>query len=140
MIDILEEYQNGYDAVVEVLSIELDVRRAEMSARVVLRAVNTNGATERWARISVRFSKIELVRLGHDWLQGGGAVLYDGGTLHWSVESATAVLNLDPGVAWKATGQGKPTEASTALLSGSCEIDVEELHADSKPVPGRSPV
>ncbi|MDP3232521.1 MAG: hypothetical protein Q8N26_07075 [Myxococcales bacterium] len=130
MTDILEQYQNGYDAVVEMLLIELDVPRAAMRASVVFRAVRVTRAREHWVRIQVRFSKLEVVRLGHEWLEGGGAILYDGGTLNWSEESATAVLNFDPGVAWRATGQQKPTEASSALLSGSCEITIEEIPAE----------
>jgi hypothetical protein len=125
MEDFLAEYENAYDGKVDLLEVGLNVEGAAIQARVVVRAAKWRlGVPAEWFRIGIVFSKIELVRIGQEWLEGGGCVLYDGARL-LNLGLGRAVLNLDPGAAWRATGVLKPEGESAALFVGQCELSIE---------------
>lgn len=127
MTDFLEDFNNGYDGVVEVLTIETDATDCVMRGRSVLRVVRGEGRSAEWFRIRLDFTDLETVQLNKGWLEGGGGVLYDGATLTSRPDSRIATLNLDPGVAWKLTGSLKPLRDSRALISGTCILVVTKL-------------
>lgn len=123
-LDLLSDYQHGYDGVVEALTVQLDRETTKLTARVVLKVVRIADGVERWFRVDIHFSEVEKVQLRPDWLGGGGAVLYDGAKLDWDAGSRRGRLNLDPGVAWAVGQPQKPEEASSALIVGDCDVEI----------------
>jgi hypothetical protein len=130
MNDLLDDFGNGYDGLLERLDVRLDVQRAVLTASVVLRVARWDANVPvQWVSLQLEFTSLERVRLRPDFLQGGGCVLYDGARLVRSEGSNRCTLNLDPGAAWKVTGRPKPDDESTALLVGECLVTVKELDA-----------
>jgi hypothetical protein len=119
--DLLGEFQNGYDGVLEEVSLTLNPRNDGVVVTAKLRAVKVNGSEETWYSIVVAFGVVSEVRIGSSWFVGGGAVLYDGGRLLQG-EDGSLVLDLDPGAAWAATGERNMNSDFLVVGLGKAEI------------------
>ncbi len=119
--DLLSDFQNGYDGVLEDFSLSLKPGNDGVVVSARLRAVKVNGSEETWYSVVVTFDIVSEVRVGSAWFVGGGAVLYDGGRLLRG-EDGSLVLDLDPGVAWAATGEKNVNSDFLVVGHGKVEI------------------
>ncbi|MCU0694950.1 MAG: hypothetical protein MUC96_00320 [Myxococcaceae bacterium] len=130
MKDLLDEFGNGFDGLVDRLEVRVERHRALLTASVVLHVARwESGLPVSWVALELEFTRLDSVTLRPDFLQGGGGVLYDGAMLVRSDDGNRFTLNLDPGTAWKATGRPKPEDQSSALLVGQCLWRMAELDA-----------
>lgn len=122
-MDILSEYQHGYDCVLErssfVSSPEMDALRGQLEFRLV----RITGADQEWFRLRVTFDEVRVLRVAQGWFVGGGGVLYDGGKV--LVEGEDVVVDLDLGVAWPS--RGPDGHLSEFRVEGRGRVSLERL-------------
>lgn len=101
-MDVLSDYQHGYDCVLERLGFSSSPEMSALSGELQFRVVRVTNSQQEWSRLRVTFDEIRVLRIARGWFVGGGGVLYDGGKV--LVEGDDVVVDLDLGVAWPSRG------------------------------------